>query len=151
MSQQTQKPEKNRKEQEQNVTGLKDKIDERRYKVYLMDLQGISNNEIADNLGASLSTIEKDLHHMRYFSIKWFKEVVDGDKTKSFLDSCNQIDLVQTELWKMYRSEKDVIAKKRILDSIVTNSIKKEQGFKLKSGYNADWADRQRELIGNPD
>ncbi len=151
MSQQTQKPEKNRKEQEQNVTGLKDKIDERRYKVYLMDLQGISNNEIADNLGASLSTIEKDLHHMRYFSIKWFKEVVDGDRTKSFLDSCNQIDLVQTELWKMYRSEKDLIAKKRILDSIVTNSIKKEQGFKRKSGYSENWADRQRELIGNPD
>jgi len=151
LSEQTQKPEKNRKEQEQNVTGLKDKIDERRYKVYLMDLQGISNNEIADNLGASLSTIEKDLHHMRYFSIKWFKEVVDGDRTKSFLDSCNQIDFVQTELWKMYRSEKDVIAKKRILDSIVTNSIKKEQGFKRKSGYSENWADRQRELIGNPD
>ena len=151
MSQLNQKPEKNRKEQEQKVTVLTDKIDERRYKVYLLNLQGFSNKEIAENLGTSLSTIEKDLHHMRYFSIKWFKEVVDGDRTKSFLDSCNQIDLVQTELWKMYRIEKDVIAKKRILDSIVSNSIKKEQGFKLRNGYSGDWADRQRELIGNPD
>ena len=151
MSQLNQKPEKNRKEQEQKVTVLTDKIDERRYKVYLLNLQGFSNKEIAENLGTSLSTIEKDLHHMRYFSIKWFKEVVDGDRTKSFLDSCNQIDLVQTELWKMYRIEKDVIAKKRILDSIVSNSIKKEQGFKLRNGYSGDWADRQSELIGNPD
>ena len=116
-----------------------------------MDLQGISNNEIADNLGASLSTIEKDLHHMRYFSIKWFKEVVDGDRTKSFLDSCNQIDFVQTELWKMYRSEKDVIAKKRILDSIVTNSIKKEQGFKGKGSLSEIAVERLRDQIVKPE
>ena len=135
MSQLNQKPEKNRNEQEQKITGLKDKIDERRYQVYLMDLQGISNNEIADNLGASLSTKEKDLHHMQYCSIKGFREVVEGDGTKSFLESYNQIGLVQTEIWKMYRSEKDLIAKKRILDSIVTSSIKKAQRFKRKSGY----------------
>jgi len=151
LSEQKQKPEKNRKEQEQKVTVLTDKIDERRYKVYLLNLQGFSNKEIAENLGTSLSTIEKDLHHMRYFSVKWYKEVMDSDRTKSFLDSCNQIDFVQTELWKMYRSEKDVIAKKRILDSIVSNSIKKNKGFKGMSSYSEVWYDRQREIIGNPD
>ncbi|MGI0076032.1 MAG: hypothetical protein ACREAU_01330, partial [Nitrosopumilaceae archaeon] len=45
-------------------------------------------------------------------------------------DICNQIDLVQSELWKLYRAEKDVNTKKRILDSIVSNSIKKEKQVK---------------------
>ena len=133
MSEQNQKPEKNRNEQEQKITGLKDMIDERRYQVYLMDLQGFNNNEIADKLGASLSTIEKDLHHMRYFCIKWYKEVIDNDRTKSFLDVCNQIELVQAELWNMYRKEDNVNAKKRILDSIVSNSIKNEKRFEDRS------------------
>ena len=141
----------NRKKNEQKVTGLKDKIEERRYQVYRMDLQGFSNNEIADKLGTSLSTIEKDLHYMRYFCIKWYKEVIDGDRTKSFLDVCNQIDLAQAELWKMYRVEKDVNAKKRILDSIVTNSIKKQKGFKGKNILTDDIVECFRKLIGKPD
>ncbi len=126
MSQLNQKPEKNRKEQEQNVTGQEDKIDERRYKVYLMDLQGFSNNEIAKQLGTSLSTIEKDLHNMRNYCTKWYQEVINTDRNKSYLDSCTQIDLVQDELWRMYREQKDTNAKKRLLDSIVSNSIKKK-------------------------
>lgn len=151
MSEQTQKQEKNRKEQEQKFTGLKDAIDERRNKVYLMDLQGFSNTEIAQTLGASLSTIEKDLHYMRYFCINWYKKVMDGDRTKSFLDTCNQIDLAQAELWKLYRKEKDINAKKRILDSIVANSIKKDKSFKGKSRFSDEWLERQGELIGKPD
>ena len=142
---------KNHIKHEQKITGLKDKIEERRYKVYRMDLQGFSNNEIADKLGTSLSTIEKDLHYMRYFCIKWYKEVIDGDRTKSFLDVCNQIDLAQAELWKMYRVEKDVNAKKRILDSIVTNSIKKQKGFTGKNILTDDIVESFRKLIGKPD
>ena len=151
MSELNQNHEKNRKEQEQKVTGLKDKIDERRYQIYLMNLQGFSNNEIADKLDASLSTIEKDLHYMRYFCIKWYKEVLDGGRRKSLLDSYNQIDIVQAELWKMFRKETDVNAKKRILDSIVTNSIKKEKGFEGRGGLSEIEADRLREKIGKPE
>jgi len=151
LSEQNQKPEKNRNEQEQKITGLKDMIDERRYQVYLMDLQGFNNNEIADKLGASLSTIEKDLHHMRYFCIKWYKEVLDGGRGKSFLDSNNQIDIVQNELWKMFRKETDVNAKKRILDSIVTNSIKKEKGFKGKGSLSEIAVERLRDQIAKPE
>jgi len=151
LSELNQNHEKNRKEQEQKVTGLKDKIDERRYQVYLMNLQGFSNNEIADKLGTSLSTIEKDLHYMRYFCIKWYKEVLDGERSKSFLDSYNQIDIVQAELWKMFRKETDVNAKKRILDSIVANSIKKKKGFEGRGGLSEIGADRLREIIGKPE
>jgi len=151
LSELNQKPKKNRKEQEQKITGLKDKIDERRYQVYLMDLQGFSNNEIADKLGASQSTIEKDLHHMRYFCIKWYKEILDGGRGKSFLDSNNQIDIVQDELWKLYRKETNVNAKKRILDSIVTNSIKKEKGFKGKGSLSEIAVERLRDQIVKPE
>ena len=151
MSELNQKPEKNRNEQEQKITGLKDKIDERRYQVYLMDLQGFNNNEIADKLGASLSTIEKDLHHMRYFCIKWYKEILDSGRGKSFLDSNNQIDIVQDELWKLYRKETNVNAKKRILDSIVTNSIKKEKGFKGKGNLSEIAVERLRDQIAKPE
>ncbi len=151
MSEQNQKPEKNRNEQEQKITGLKDMIDERRYQVYLMDLQGFNNNEIADKLGVSLSTIEKDLHHMRYFCIKWYKEILDGGRGKSFLDSNNQIDIVQDELWKMFRKETGVNAKKRILDSVVTNSIKKEKGFKGKGTLSEIAVERLRDQIAKPE
>ncbi len=120
----------NHKIDEQNFTGIKSAIEKRRYKVYLLNLQGFSNNEIAKEINVSLSTIEKDLHYMKYYCIKWTKEILDYGRGKPILDICNQIDLVQQELWKLYRIEKDVNTKKRILDSIVSNSIKKEKEVK---------------------
>ena len=120
----------NHKIDEQNVTGIKSAIEKRRHKVYLLNLQGFSHNEIAKEINVSLSTIEKDLHYMKYYCIKWTKEILDYGRGKPILDICNQIDLVQQELWKLYRIEKDVNTKKRILDSIVSNSIKKEKEVK---------------------
>ncbi|MEX0640883.1 MAG: ECF-type sigma factor [Nitrosopumilaceae archaeon] len=120
----------NRKNDEQNFTGTKSAIEKRRHKVYLLNLQGFSNTEIAKEINVSLSTVEKDLHYMKYYCIKWTKEILDFGRGKPILDICNQIDLVQSELWKLYRTEKDVNTKKRILDSIVSNSIKKEKQVK---------------------
>ncbi len=118
-----------RKNYEDKITGTKESIEKRRNRVYLLGLQGYSNNEIANSLGVSLSTIEKDLYYMKYYCLKWTKAILDGGGRKTFLDSCNQIDLVQAELWNMYRKEDDVNAKKRILDSIVVNSVKREKEF----------------------
>ncbi len=120
----------NHKIDEQNFTGTKSAVEKRRHKVYLLNLQGFSHNEIAKEINVSLSTIEKDLHYMKYYCIKWTKEILDYGRGKPILDICNQIDLVQQELWKLYRTEKDVNTKKRILDSIVSNSIKKEKEVK---------------------
>ena len=125
-----QNPLENRKTDEQNFTGTKSAIEKRRHKVYLLNLQGFGNTEIAKETNVSLSTVEKDLHYMKYYCIKWTKEILDFGRGKQLLDACNQIDLVQSELWKMYRMEKDVNTKKRILDSIVSNSIKKEKEVK---------------------
>lgn len=137
---------KNRKEQEQKFTAFQDKIEERRHRVYTMNLQGFGNQEIAEKLGTSLSTIEKDLHHMRYFCLKWTKEILDDGSIKTFFDSCSQIDLVQDELWKMYRKEDNANSKKKILDSIVTNSIKKDKGVGEKVGF-SDWHKRKLEEL----
>ncbi len=124
-----QKDIQNRKNYEDEITGSKESIEKRRNRVYLLGLQGYSNNQIANSLRVSLSTIEKDLHYMKYYCLKWTKDMMDVGRRKSFLDACNQIELVQTELWNMYRKEDDVTTKKRILDSIVSNSIKKEKSF----------------------
>jgi len=120
----------NSKNQEQKVTGLKERIEERRRQVYLLDLQGMSNIEISKKLQASLSTIEKDLHFMKYYSAKWYQEIFSIDLVNPLLDSCNLIDIVQKELWKMFRAEGKTSIRKKLLDSIISNSIKKRDYFR---------------------
>jgi len=119
----------NRKNYEQKITGLKDKIEKRRRNVYILDLQGYGNQEIADMLNVSISTIEKDLHFMKYYCLKWSGELIRMGRGIPFGDAFNQLDLVQKELWNMYRAEKSTSTKKRILDSIAANSVKKGNLF----------------------
>ncbi len=121
----TDKVYENRKNQTQKITGLKEKIEERRKKVYRLDLQGFSNQEIADQLGANLSTIEKDLHYMRYYCLKWSKQILETDYAKPLVDSVNQIDMAQRALWALYRDKDDAMIRKKILDSIIISSEKK--------------------------
>ena len=115
----------NRKNYEQKITALKEQIEDRRRKVYQLDLQGFSNNEIVDRLQVSLSTIEKDLHYMRYYCLKWSKEMLEIDYAKPLVDSSNQIEIVQKELWRLFRDEEDAIKRKKILDSIIVAAEKK--------------------------
>jgi len=129
--QQNPKNTQNRKNHEQKITGLKEKIEDRRKKVYQLDLQGYSNNQIAKMLEVSLSTIEKDLHFMRFYCLKWSKEMIEFDYAKPKVDSSNQIEIVQKELWRLYRDEEDVLKRKKILDSIINAASKK---INLKKG-----------------
>jgi len=115
------------------ITGLKERIEERKRQVYLLDLQGLSNIEISKKLQASLSTIEKDLHFMKYYSAKWYREIFSIDLVNPLLDSCNLIDIVQKELWKMFRAEEKTSIRKKLLDSIISNSIKKRDYFRHHS------------------
>ena len=106
---------KNRKKQEQKLTGIKNLIEKRRKKVYFLDLQGYPNQEIAKIVGVSLSTIEKDLNFMRYYCLKWSDEVRVMSRSTPTSESCNEIEIVQKELWRMYRSEKDQSQKRKFL------------------------------------
>lgn len=109
----------------QKIRSTKIEIDNRRNKVYHLDLQGYSNEEIAKELQVSLSTIEKDLRNIRLHCLKWAQDIIGSNSKKSMLDSYTRIEIVQKELWNLYRNEKDTKAKRQILNSIVTNSISK--------------------------
>jgi len=135
---QVEKRYENRIKHEQKITGLKEKIEDRRRKVYYLDLQGYCNQEIANQISVSLSTVEKDLHYMKYYCIKWVKDMAESSAGISTIESCSQIDIVLKELWSLFRIEKNVSTKKKILDSIAENSVKKInaiKGFKIPFSF----------------
>jgi len=123
---------KNRKIYAQKFTALKEKIEERRKKVSFLDSQGYSNEEIAKKLEVSLSTIEKDLNHMKYYYLKWSQEMLQLDYMKPYLEAKAQLDYIQKELWIMYRKEENEVVKRQILNSITSVATKK---MNIKSNY----------------
>ena len=121
------KNDENRKIYAQKFTALKEKIEERRKKVSFLDSQGFSNEEIAKQLEVSLSTIEKDLHDMKYYYLKWSQEMLELDYMKPYLEAKAQLDYIQKELWIMYRKEENEVVKRQILNSIASIATKKIQ------------------------
>ena len=142
-----------RKNQEQKITALKDRIEDRRRRVYQFDLQGFSNDEIANKLDVSLSTIEKDLHYMRYYCLKWSKEMLEIDYAKPLVDSTNQIEIVQKELWGLFRDEEDGIKKKKILDSIIIAAEKKvnlsKSAMNFSLSASVEMFQLEKDVMGN--
>lgn len=122
----------NRKNHEEKITVEKLEKFERQKQVYLQDLQGYKNKEIAETMGVSLSTIEKDLHEIRQQAKTWFLELTKSGLAKSLADAVSQIDLVQKELWKLYRVSGINVTKTKILNSIADNSVKKKELFWAK-------------------
>jgi len=128
---------KNRKIQEQKITEEKFSKLERQKQAYTLHLQGYQNNEIAEKLSVSLSTIEKDLHEIREDARNWFKEISKNGLGRSLVDAFLQIDESQKELWRLYRTGKDE-AKPKILNEIVNASVKKKELF-WASGQKPSW------------
>ena len=96
------KTEKNRKiyaqkftVDQQKIKHIKENIEKRRNLVYQLSLQGYSNNEIARQLQVSLSTIEKDLHHMRWHCLKWTHDIIIAGAIKPMFDSYTRIEIAQ--------------------------------------------------------
>jgi len=61
---------------------------------------------------------------MKYYCLKWQKELLEINYGKPLVDSSHQIELAQKELWRLFREEEDVIKKKKILDSILSAAAK---------------------------
>jgi len=122
------KKHENRKIQEQKITEEKLSKLERQKQAYTLHLQGYQNNETAEKLNVSLSTIEKDLHEIREDAGNWFKEISKSGLGKSLVDAFLQIDEAQKELWRLYRTGKDE-SKPKILDEIINASVKKKELF----------------------
>jgi len=114
----------NRKKDEENFT-VKEKIEDRQNKVFELGLRGLTNQEICDKLGVSLSTVEKDRHEIKNNCLKWYKQFKSTGVTQSFQDVCGQVDLILKELWKSYENEKSPTIRLKILDSIYKNLGKK--------------------------
>lgn len=64
----------------------------------MMNLFGYSDDKIAIKLEVILLTIEKNLHHMRCYCIKWSKEIVIMGCKKQLLNSTRQLETIQREL-----------------------------------------------------
>jgi len=126
MSQDIEQIPKNRKTHEQEFTVNRP---ERQKLVYTYRLQGHKNEEIADKLNVSLSTIEKDIHEIKEKSLDWFKLLIKNGMAQSLVDAVFQIDEVQKELWAKYRQSENTDHQLKILNSIVNSSIKKKELF----------------------
>ena len=136
----------NRKIQEQKLTDSSKDVDDRRKKVHSLDLQGYTNKEIAEKMGTSESTVEKDLHQTRNCVRNWFSELGNVDRYQAFVDAVLQVDQVLKELWQMARNEKDAAKKSRILNNIADNAVKKANLFKTSEAYLTTFYFKQKDL-----
>ena len=112
-------PEEIDKKYDANLT-----VEQRQHQVYFLHLQGRKNQEIADELKVSISTIEKDLRAIRDNISKWIKEYQAVGRDNAYRDSFEQFDLILKELWFKYHSEKDAKAQLKILDAISNTIVK---------------------------
>jgi len=125
MSDQTDKPENNRKDSEQNFT-----VEERQIEAYRMDIQGYKNKEIAEKLDVSISTIEKDLKKFKDEITFKLRKMENRGLNRALYDAILQFNLVRDELWQTYSQEKDSLRKQKLLDSIANNAVNKLEMIK---------------------
>ncbi len=125
MSDQTDKPENNRKDSEQNFT-----VEDRQIEAYKMDIQGYKNKEIAEKLDVSISTIEKDLKKFKDEITFKLRKMENRGLNRALYDAILQFNLVRDELWQTYSQEKDSLRKQKLLDSIANNAVNKLEMIK---------------------
>jgi len=118
-----------RKKDEQNFT-VKEKIEDRQNKAYIMNLQGFSIKEISEILGVSPSTVEKDLYEMRRNHKKRLKMLDLMGYRNAFLDAVANIEAVLTEAWKLFRVEKNGKIKTNLLKLILDTLIQQKELLK---------------------
>ena len=135
----------NRKNDEQKIT-VKLSISERRKLVHTLDLQGFTNQEIADHVGVSLSTVEKDLSETKQSIREWFSQLGSEERYLAFVDAILHIDAVQKQLWKMTRDEKDPKEKAKLFEQITDNAVKKAGLFKTSEAYLTGYYFKQKDM-----
>lgn len=144
MSDQTDKPENNRKNLEQNFT-----VEDRQIEAYKMDIQGYKDREIAKKLGVSVSTIEKDLKKFKGEITSKLREMENRGLNRALYDAILQLNLVRDELWQIYSQEKDSLRKQKLLDSIANNAVNKLEMIKNAPLIPSDKDIAMRELFEN--
>ena len=135
----------NRKDNEQNFE-VKLNISDRRKLVHTLDLQGYTNQEIADQVGVSLSSVEKDLSEIRQNIREWFSQLGSVERYLAFVDAVLHLDAVQKQLWKMTREEQDSKERAKLFQQITDNAEKKAGLFKTSEAYLTGYYFKQKDL-----
>jgi len=144
MSDQTDKPENNRKDSEQNFT-----VEDRQIEAYKMDIQGYKDREIAKKLGVSISTIEKDLKKFKGEITSKLREMENRGVNRALYDAILQFNLVRDELWQIYSQEEDSLRKQKLLDSIANNAVNKLEMIKNAPRIPSDKNIAMQEIFEN--
>ena len=96
-----------------------DKIKFRRDRINRLQISGYINKEIAEKVGCSLSTVEKDLQIIRERSKKWYSEESIKDYCQSIQNFIIFYDNAIEDLQILFSESVDVKEKIEILDKIV--------------------------------
>lgn len=112
---------------ESNDSIMQEKIKYRRKTVNQFRLRGYTNQQIAEKIGASLSTIEKDLEAIRENVRQWFEEDAITEYCQSIYDGITLCDNILEELDVLYLDESDGEMKIKILSLISIYEHKKQQ------------------------
>ena len=96
-----------------------DKIKFRRDRINRLQISGYINKEIAEKVGCSLSTVEKDLQIIRERSKKWYSEESIKDYCQSIQNFIIFYDNAIEDLQILFNESVDVKEKIEILDKIV--------------------------------
>ena len=95
-----------------------DKIKFRRDRINRLRISGYTNMKIAEKIGCSLSTVEKDLQEIRELSVKWYKHESIYDFCESLYDSIILCDIAIKDLQILYSECTDLQSKLQILSMI---------------------------------
>lgn len=96
----------------------KDKIKFRRDRINRLRIRGCLNEKISQEIGCSLSTVEKDLHDIRERSIQWYENESIKDFCQSLYDSIIIHDNAIEDLQILYQECEDANTKLTILSKI---------------------------------
>jgi len=100
-SEQTDQKSENRKIHEQKIKGIKEIINNRRLQVFKQKIQGFTNQEIANNLNFSISTVEKDVSRIKDFSFKLYNDLKEAGIITEIIKSYAQIEIIESKLWEI--------------------------------------------------
>lgn len=116
-------------EESTSNTISQDKIKFRRRRINQLHLRGYTNREIANIIGTSLRTVEKDLHDINELSRHWFEEESIKDFCQSLQDSIILYDNAIEDLQILRTEHDDLDSKLKILSKIAEFEERKTNLF----------------------
>jgi hypothetical protein len=125
-----------------------DKIKFRRDRVNRLRINGYRNKEIAEKIGCSLRTVEKDLQDIRERSRKWYADESIKDYCQTIQDFVIFYDNAIEDLQILYQESNEVEEKIKILDKISEFEEKKLELYTKTKSVQKFFQDNNLEKLG---